>query len=140
MLKIGAASYVAFNILYSQNPKEGDSAGGNHLTTNISVHTGGWHGQYNANLRADDLVELKDNLEALSKQPAYSFRFQPEGPWIALEFTGDPSGYAIIEGAASDKLENGNSLKFSFKIDKGCLPKLLEDFRDVIKRFPVKAN
>lgn len=130
MIKIGSTCFVCFHVLYRNKNKAGVW-----LTTNISIHTGSWHGQYNADLQLEELLGLKNDLEALRKKPQYRFVFAPKEPWIKLIVSGTTAGQAAIEGEACDSLIDGNKLTFSFKMNQSSLPKLFEDFKEALKKF-----
>lgn len=140
MIKIGTTSHVILNVLFRNNSDANDYGDANWLTTELSVKTDVWFGKYNANLRTEEFLDLKNNLEILYDIPDHDFKFDPMEPWLIMDFKGNKLGQIEIEGEACDKLGQGDKLQFSFSIDQSYLPEIIRNLQNTIKEFPIKGN
>ncbi len=134
--------YVELNVLRRTHPTAKDFWDGNWLSCKISVKAGAWKGSFEANLRAEEFVALRKQLEEfygkLSGEVAFDTQFEPLEPWLKLKLTGDGLGHIAVEGEAMDHVGWGNTLRFTLRdIDQTYLPAVISQLKDVEDAFPV---
>jgi hypothetical protein len=141
MIKIGKEkNYISIDVLRRNDKGSNDYWDANWLTTKISVCVGAWQGSYQAELRVEEFIKLKEELEKLYKKLDYTFELRPMEPWVILKFSGSKTGQIEVQGEACDTLGIGNTLKFLLEIDQTCLPKIIENLKEINNKFPIKGK
>ena len=138
MIRIGDNPHIILDVKGYLCPEAEDDLDGNWLSADVIVSAGAWQGRYQANVRAEELLELKNELARLYDKLEYSFEFQTMEDWIALRFAGAKMGQITVEGTACDCPGTGNTLAFSFEIDQSYLPGIIEDLQRITDKFPVQ--
>lgn len=141
MIKIkDERNYLLLNVLYRTYTDCDDYWEGNWLTTEININAGAWKGKCIAQLLAQEMLFLKEELEKLYKKLNYSFEFKPMEPWIELNFIGNKMGKIDIQGKACDEIGTGNMIVFSLKIDQTYLPEIIDCLKGVNEKYPIKGK
>lgn len=141
MIKIGdERNYLSLNVLYRNYAECDDYWDGNWLTTEINIQIGAWKGKYQAQLRAEEALFLKEEFDKLYEKLNYHFEFKPVEPWIKLNIIGNKFGQIDIQGNARDEIGTGNELIFSLKIDQTYLQGIISSLKEVNEKYPVRGQ
>ncbi|MEO8898461.1 MAG: hypothetical protein ABI352_07825 [Candidatus Dormibacter sp.] len=140
---IGTADgeHLRVEILGRENPNATDRDDGNWLRAMVHIASGPWKGSYSANLRSEEFVPLRIQLQRLYDDVTANLaRFESMEPW--LRFTverSDRLGHVLVKGEARREpfFEQHNLLQFTLELDQSYLPVAVEGLAAVIEAFPV---
>ncbi len=110
---------------------------GNWLATEISVVIGGFRGRADADLRSEEFVAFRDQLQTLYQSLTGQAEFHTMEGWLELRFIADRLGHVKIAGDLLDQPGIGNRLSFALDLDQTYLPSILSALDEVIRAFPV---
>jgi hypothetical protein len=118
-------------------PEALDYWDGNWVWATISIVAGGFRGEFQAQLRTEELVRFRDELRSLHEKLVGRAKFDAMEEWLAIDIVGDGKGHFHADCVAVDMPGNGNRLTFGIDFDQTDLPEMLRGLDDFTKSFPV---
>jgi len=113
----------------------GDYDDDNWLVGEVSLRVSGFRSRFDAHLRSDDFVALRDALNRVH-EARESGAWEPLEPWVALEL-GVKGDVMTVEGMATERIGYGNSLRFSFETSIASVGATIEQIDALLAAFPV---
>jgi hypothetical protein len=129
---------ISISVLSYERPPSEDFYDNNWVTSQISVSTGAFAGQFNAALTTQDFVVFMPQLESLFNTLKGEAKFQTIEGQIEFTLSGNGRGGIEVTGFAIDRLGDGNQLQFRYEIDQTFLPPALRQLHEIISEFPTR--
>ena len=119
-----------------ERPACGDYWEDNWLEIDICVRAGGFSGNVEATIMADELGKLLSQLRPLFEILSGSAEFVTIEEQLNLRFSGDGRGHIELHGLVTDKAGAGNRLQFDLQFDQSQLGASIRELERVVKEFP----
>lgn len=110
---------------------------GNWLSCRVAVRARRFHGAFDASLRAEEFVQMRDGVRACMNDSRGEFEFKTMEGQLSIVAKGDGLGHFEAECSANDAAGWGNLLTFKLKFDQTCLPTLFAELDALVKAYPV---
>jgi hypothetical protein len=128
-------------VLGRAHPSATDFWDGNWLRTRIDAVAGDFSGGVTADVRADELADLRAQLDRLYRDGEGDASFTTLEYWINLEFHRDGLGHVQVRGEMFDMAGRmGNSLRFRLDLDQTYLPPIIDALEAVERAWPILGN
>jgi hypothetical protein len=133
------SDYLKLLILNYANPNSNDFWDGNWLNVKILIKVGGFNGDYNAQLRNINFLDLKKGLENLYNKLDGFAEFHCIEDYLGIKIKGDGLGHFTADCFAIDYPGiYGNKLKFSLEFDQTEISELTKMIDLIIEKYPIK--
>jgi hypothetical protein len=132
------AEHLAVEVL-SRSQAE-DYWDGNWLTCMVRISAGGFRGQFEANLRTEELESFAGQLRTLYDDLKATARLEPMEEQLNLVLQGDGHGHIQCEGRARDVAGTGNLLVFQLYLDQTQLFGTIAQLSELLNRYPVRGS
>jgi hypothetical protein len=109
----------------------------NWVHASIRVAAGGFRGEYDAMLRAEDFVRFRDELRPLQDGVSGRAAFDTTEDGLRVDVLGDGRGQFDATCIATDPPEIGNRLSFRIRFGEDDLRTLLADLDAICTAIPV---
>jgi hypothetical protein len=113
---------------------------GNWLGCIIEVRAGGFRGQVEADLRAEEFETFRDAFRRLYNQLAGEATFSTMEGWLTIKVVGDGRGHFTADSVLRDRAGMGNQLTFTIAFDQTDLSKIIRELETVVVAFPVVSQ
>jgi hypothetical protein len=128
--------------IYADNfayPDSTDFWDGNWIETRIKIKVGGFTGNYSAQIRNVDFLDLKNGLERLYNQLDGYANFNCLEEYLQIKIKGDGLGHFLADCIANDNPGiRGHELKFSIDFDQTEIHRMTKMIDDLLIEFPIK--
>jgi hypothetical protein len=131
---------VEVAILGYERAPVGDYHDDNWLRARVTVHAGAFSGAYDAAFLTEELVQFRRQLETLYQSLRGEAKFTTLEEQLSLRLSGNSRGEILLRGIAVDIAGTGNRLEFQITLDQTHLHRVLDELREVIARFPIRAG
>ena len=93
--RIGSSNRVHVIVSPSrrERPEATDYWDGNWVYATVTIAAGAFRGSFEAQLRADEFADFRDELRPLYENLAGRAAFRPMEPWLLIEIKGDGKGH-----------------------------------------------
>src|SRR3989441_8155558 len=139
-----SAEHVAVEVVARERPDQSDYWDGNWLTAWVEVAAGPFRGKYLADLRAEEFVHFRDQLQTLYEdREAPPAEFESMEPWLRFEVhRSDRLGHLRVSGRAQTHpfFDSHNVFYFVLELEQGFLEATLDELGKVIEEFPVVGS
>jgi hypothetical protein len=105
------------------------------ISIKITVKSGAFGGQYNADLMRYDFEHLKQSLINLDNDFKGTAILEPLEEQLTLKITGDGLGHFETECTAMDQPGCGAQLSFTLNFDQTELKRLINELEKIINEF-----
>lgn len=127
---------LAFDFAY---PDSADFWDGNWINTRIMIKVGGFNGDFEAQLRNVDFLDLKKGLENLYHKLDGYANFNCLEDYLQIKIKGDGLGHFSADCIATDNPGiYGHELKFTIEFDQTEIHILTKMIDDLLNEFPIK--
>lgn len=109
---------------------------GNWITSAIELRAGGFRGNVEASLRAEDFGAFREQLGRLHETLEGEAAFDTMEEWLAIQIVGDGRGHLDVTCRVTDAPGTGNHLSFTLAFDQTWLPAMLRDLDAITDAFP----
>jgi hypothetical protein len=136
--RIGGSSrsHVVVSATRREWPQARDYWDGNWIDTRLEVAAGAFRAEFDAQLRAEELLRFRTQLEALHNKLDGRAKFETMEGWLCVDIEGDGKGHFHADCVAMDSPGVGNRLAFGIDFDQTELPEILRGLRAVCDAFP----
>ena len=111
---------------------------GNWLVSPIEIRAGGFSGELQAGIRAEELLAFRSALEHVAESPEGSATFESMEEWLSMRVVLNEQGDLAISCLARDNGGIGNELRFSIDgLDQSSLPAIIDELSAINAAFPV---
>lgn len=110
---------------------------GNWLSCRISVHARGFRGAFDASLRAEEFVRMRDGVRVCMTDLKGTFVFETMEEQLSIVAKGDGMGHFSAECTARDAAGSPNLLTFTLYLDQTRLPPLAAELDALVLTYPV---
>ncbi|MDB4940857.1 MAG: hypothetical protein JWP97_391 [Labilithrix sp.] len=110
---------------------------GNWVYATITIAAGAFGAEFEALLRAEELVRFRDELRPLHEKLVGRARFDTMEEWLSITIVGDGKGHFDADCVALDRPGTGNRLTFKIAFDQSDLPEILGGLDAITSAFPV---
>ena len=132
------SDHVAVRVIGRERNASGDYWDGNWLVTPISIKAGRFRGELPADLRAEEFVRFRRELQEVYSSLAGEAVLASLDGWISLTVRCEPNGSLNVSGTANDRPGTGNKLEFEIEgLDQSHLPPIIDGLLEVEAAFPV---
>jgi len=135
-----AGQHLGIRPYQRTHPASDDYWDGNWLTSAIRIRAGGFEGDINACLRAEDFPSFRKQLASIYKTLRGKATFHTMEEWVSIVVEGDGLGHFQARCTAMDTLGTGNRLTFYLSFDQTDIPKMIRDLKGIEKAFPVLGS
>lgn len=133
--------HIGISVRSRLHPSATDYWDGNWLVSVVDVKVGGFLGRIDADLRAEEFVSFRQELDALSERPTGTAQFDTMEGWVQLRLAGRSGGHLDVSGTVVDRPGTGNRLHFRIDgLDQTCLPAIIASLRVIEEAFPVLGD
>lgn len=133
------AHHVLIRPISRRHPGLFDHIDANWIACDVQIVAGGFRGQFQADLRAEEFAGFLTEVLALSRTVDGAATFTTMEGQLAVSLVGDGNGKMHVRGTAVDDPGTGNRLEFSFGIDQTYLQPIAQSLEHVLAAFPVVA-
>lgn len=139
---IGAegSEHIAIAVTRREFPESADYWDGNWVYATVRIRVGAFRGEYEAQLRTDELAQLRSGLVRLHAELSGNASLESMEEWLRITIEGDGRGHFIARCEARDQPGIGNMLRFELRFDQTELPPVLASLDAVLAAFPVKGS
>ncbi len=123
-----------------ERPHDTDYWDGNWVYATVTIAAGAFRGSFEAQFRADEFADFRDQLRPLYENLAGRAAFRPMEPWLLIEIKGDGMGHFHAACRADDRPATGNALAFTIDFDETELPAILRGLDEICETFPVVGS
>jgi hypothetical protein len=109
---------ILFEVFGREHAAQDDYWDGNWLSSRVSVHAGAFRGAFDASLRAEEFVRLRDGVRACMTDLRGTFAFETMEEQLSVVANGDGLGHFTAECSARDAAGWGNLLTFTLSLDQ----------------------
>ncbi len=109
----------------------------NWISSKISIKSGAFSGQFNADLMAVDFKKFANELESLYDKLDGIASFNTLEDHIEIKITGDGFGHFVAKCIATDNVNIGNKLFFKIEFDQTIIPEMIAQLETINNKFPV---
>ena len=95
---------------------------------------------YQAEIRADEIVRLRETLEEMYRRLRGRWQFRLSERYFDLDFEGDGLGHFRCTCVATDDPAYSSHLTFEIEFDQTEIPSMLSSLDRIISRFPVRGS
>jgi hypothetical protein len=118
----------------------GDYWDGNWLTCEVRLYAGGFRGNFQANLRTDELERFAAQVRTLYDDLKTPALLEPMEEQLVLRLEGDGRGHVYCRGEARDVAGTGNLLRFELQLDQTQLFATMVQLSELLNRYPVRGS
>ena len=129
--------YLAITIVNRIHPGCSDYWDGNWLNAVIKLAAGGFQGNIDGYLRAEEFVSFRDELSRFVVSSASKACFETMEGWLSIELSGDRLGHVDLQCQVRDQPGIGNLLQFRLKLDQTDVAPMLTSITGALEKFPV---
>ncbi|HEY6203915.1 MAG TPA: hypothetical protein VI056_12850 [Candidatus Limnocylindria bacterium] len=131
---------IQIELVGRAHPEQQDYWDGNWLRTRVKVRAGGFHGEFEPELRVEEFVRLRDGVRVCMTDLRGTFVFETMEDQLEITAKGDGLGHFRAECRAEDVAGIGNELTFTIDLDQTYLPPLASQLDAALKVFPVVGH
>jgi hypothetical protein len=113
---------------------------GNWLTCEVRLSAGGFRGQFQANLRTDELERFAAQVRTLYDDLKTPALLEPMEEQLVLRLEGDGRGHIDCHGEARDVVGTGNLFRFELQLDQTQLFATMAQLSELLNRYPVRGS
>ena len=135
-----AGAEVQIELVGRAHPEQQDYWDGNWLRTRVKVRAGGFRGEFEPELRAEEFARLRDGVRVCLTDLRGTFVFEALEGQLEITAKGDGLGHFRAECRAEDVAGIGNELTFTIDLDQTYLPPLASQLDAALKAFPVLGH
>ena len=110
---------------------------GNWLSCRVSIRAGAFRGAFDASLRAEEFVRMRDGVRVCMADPKGTFVFETMEGQLSIVAKGDGLGYFTAKCIARDEAGIGNLLTFELSFLHTQLGPLAADLDALLRAHPV---
>jgi hypothetical protein len=110
---------------------------GNWLSCRVSVRARGFRGAFDASLRAEEFVGMRDGVRACMTDLKGTFVFETMEEQLSIVAKGDGMGHFTAECTARDAAGWGNLLTFTLVLDQTRLGPLAAELDALVRAYPI---
>jgi hypothetical protein len=110
---------------------------GNWLSCRVSVRAGAFGGAFDASLRTEEFVRMRDGVRVCMGDPRGTFVFETMEEQLSIGAKGDGLGHFTARCIARDEAGIGSVLTFELSFDHTHLAPLAADLDALLRAFPV---
>jgi hypothetical protein len=110
---------------------------GNWLSCRVSVHARGFRGAFDATLRSEEFVRMRDGVRVCMTDLRGTFVFETMEEQLSIVAKGDGLGHFTAECTARDVAGWGNLLTFTLSFDQTRLAPLAGELDALLRAHPV---
>jgi hypothetical protein len=138
-IRIGGEQFefLAITILGRSHPDARDYWDGNWVRASVEVAAGGFRGQVNSDLRAEELASFHRQVARLAGSLAGEARFETMEEWLSIAVTGDARGQVELSCEVRDQPGGRNRLAFRLALDQTYLQLMVAQLGQAVSRFPI---
>lgn len=118
-------------------PDLNDYWDGNWIFATVSIAARAFRGEFEAQLRAEELVGFRDQLRPLHEKLVGGAKFETMESWLTIDVQGDGKGHFHAACVALDRPGTGNRLTFGLDFDQTELPEIVRGPDAICAAFPV---
>lgn len=120
-----------------ERPEASDYWDGNWVYATVTVAARAFRGEFEAQLRAEEFVRFRDQLQVLYETLKGGAKFETMEGWLTVDIQGDGKGHFRAACIAVDQPGIGNRLAFALDFDQTELPEILRGVDAICAAFPV---
>jgi hypothetical protein len=105
-----------------ERPEASDYWDGNWVYATVKVAARAFRGEFEAQLRAEEFVRFRDQLQVLYETLNGGAKFETMEGWLTVDIQGDGKGHFRAGCIAVDQPGIGNRLTFGLDFDQTELP------------------
>jgi hypothetical protein len=110
---------------------------GNWLSCRVSVRSRGFRGAFDASLRSEEFVRMRDGVRVCMEDLRGTFVFETMEEQLSVVAKGDGLGHFTAECTARDAAGWGNLLTFTLTFDQTRLAPLAAALDALVRAYPV---
>jgi len=110
---------------------------GNWLSCRVSLRAGGFRGAFNASLRVEEFVRLRDGVRVCMTDLSGTFVFETMEEQLSITARGDGRGHFTAKCWAGDAPGIENELAFDLSFDQTRLGPLASELDALLRAYPV---
>ncbi|HEU4579666.1 MAG TPA: hypothetical protein VFS67_15515 [Polyangiaceae bacterium] len=134
-----ASEHIAIAVTRREFPESTDYWDGNWVYATVRIRVGAFRGEYEAQLRTDEIAHLRSGLVHLHAELSGNASFESMEEWLKMSIEGDGRGHFVAKCEARDQPGTGNTLRFELRFDQTELPPVIAALDAVLAAFPVKG-
>ena len=139
VIRVGGerSEFLAITLLGRTHPAARDYWDGNWVRAAVDVAAGGFRGEVDGDLRAEELAAFHRDLALLAESLAGEVNFTTMEQWLSIVASGDGHGHIELSCEIGDRPGIGNMLAFRLALDQTHLRPFVAQLGQAVTAFPV---
>lgn len=137
---LGEVTKVKIDVLGREYPDCSDYWDGNWVISNVKIDIPGYHADFSASLRTDDISDFLSELRRMNRQLSGKAALKNIDNFVHFEGKMDKAGQIVWSGETCYPAGSGAILTFEFISDQSYLTDLIRELEDLMHVYPVIGN
>ena len=134
---LGDDTIIELDVLYRNYPDSSDYWDVNWITSKINIKIPGYHVNFDANLRTDELKDFVNEIKLMTKHLKGKATLSNMETFIQIEGEMDKLGKIMWIAETCYPAGYGAVLKFEFESDQSFLNILIRELEEILTSYPV---